>query len=103
MGGMLQAIERGYVQQEIQNAAYEYQRAVDRGEAVVVGVNRFQLDEEKSVPIQRIDESLEGKQVERIRALRARRDPASWRAALKAVEDTSRSEENLMPRIVAAV
>jgi methylmalonyl-CoA mutase N-terminal domain/subunit len=103
MGGMLQAIERGYVQQEIQNAAYEYQRAVDRGEAVVVGVNRFQLDEEKSVPIQRIDEALEGKQVERIRALRARRDPASWRAALKAVEDTSRSEENLMPRIVAAV
>ena len=103
LGGMLKAIERGFVQQEIQNAAYEYQRAVDRGEAVVVGVNRFQLDEEKSVPIQRIDEALEGKQVERVRALRARRAPAPWKAALKAVEDTSRSEENLMPRILAAV
>jgi methylmalonyl-CoA mutase N-terminal domain/subunit len=103
MGGMLKAIERGYVQQEIQNAAYEYQRSVDRGEAVVVGVNRFQLDEEKSVPIQRIDEALEGKQVERVRALRARRDAAPWKVALKAVEDTSRSGENLMPRILAAV
>ena len=51
MGGMLKAIERGYVQQEIQNAAYEYQRAVDRQEAIVVGVNSFALDEEKSIPL----------------------------------------------------
>ena len=59
MGGMLKAIERGYVQQEIQNAAYEYQQAVDRQEAVVVGVNRFQIGEEKAVRIQRIDPALE--------------------------------------------
>ncbi len=58
MGGMLKAIERGYVQQEIQNAAYEYQQAVDRQEAVVVGVNRFQAEGEKAVPIQRIDPAL---------------------------------------------
>jgi methylmalonyl-CoA mutase, N-terminal domain len=58
MGGMLKAIERGYVQQEIQNAAYEYQQAVDRQHAVVVGVNRFHSEEEKSVPIQRIDPAL---------------------------------------------
>jgi len=103
LGGMLKAIERGFVQQEIQNAAYEYQRAVDHGDSVVVGVNRFELDEEKSVPIQRIDESLEGKQVERVRALRARRDSSPWKAALEAVENTSRSGENLMPRILAAV
>jgi methylmalonyl-CoA mutase N-terminal domain/subunit len=103
MGGMLKAIERGYVQQEIQNAAYEYQQAVDRQEAVVVGVNRFQVKEEKAVPIQRIDPALEPKQVERLRALRAKRNAETWQAAIQAVEDTARSGENLMPRILAAV
>ncbi len=103
MGGMLKAIERGYVQQEIQNAAYEYQQAVDRQEAVVVGVNRFQVEGEKAVPIQRIDPALEPKQVERLRALRARRNAETWQAAIRAVEDTARSGENLMPRILAAV
>ena len=103
MGGMLKAIERGYVQQEIQNAAYEYQQAVDRQEAVVVGVNRFQIGEEKAVPIQRIDPALEPRQVERLRALRAKRNVETWKAAIRAVEDTARSGENLMPRILAAV
>jgi methylmalonyl-CoA mutase N-terminal domain/subunit len=103
MGGMLKAIERGYVQQEIQNAAYQYQQAVDQHEAIVVGVNQFQMDNEKAVPIQRIDEALERKQVERLRALRAKRDSGPWKAAISAVEDTARSAENLMPRIVAAV
>jgi methylmalonyl-CoA mutase N-terminal domain/subunit len=103
MGGMLKAIERGYVQQEIQNAAYEYQQAVDRLEAVVVGVNRFLVEEEKAVPIQRIDPLLEPKQVERLRALRAKRNAETWQAAIRAVEDTARSGENLMPRILAAV
>jgi len=103
MGGMLKAIERGYVQQEIQNAAYEYQQAVDRQEAVVVGVNRFQVGEEKAVPIQRIDPALEPRQVERLRALRAKRNVETWQAAIRAVEDTARSAENLMPRILAAV
>jgi methylmalonyl-CoA mutase N-terminal domain/subunit len=105
MGGMLKAIERGYVQQEIQNAAYEYQQAVDRQEAVVVGVNRFQMqgEDEKAVPIQRIDPALEPKQVERLRALRAKRKVETWQAAIRAVEDTARSGDNLMPRILAAV
>src|SRR5713226_2141695 len=103
LGGMLKAIERGYVQQEIQNAAYEYQQAVDRLEAVVVGVNRFAIEEEKPIPIQRIDESLERKQVERLRELRARRDPKAWQEAIKNVEDAARSGANLMPRIVAAI
>jgi methylmalonyl-CoA mutase, N-terminal domain len=103
MGGMLRAIERGFVQQEIQNAAYEYQRAVDQGQSVVVGVNRFELEEEKPIPIQRIDEALEARQVERVRAVRARRDATPWQAALKDVEDGARSGANLMPRILAAV
>jgi methylmalonyl-CoA mutase N-terminal domain/subunit len=103
LGGMLKAIERGYVQQEIQNAAYEYQQQVDRAEAVVVGVNRFAVEQEKSPPILRMDESLEHKQVERLRALRARRDRSHWKTALDRVEDAARSGANLMPHIVAAV
>jgi methylmalonyl-CoA mutase, N-terminal domain len=103
MGGMLKAIERGYVQQEIQNAAYDYQKAVDHLDAVVVGVNRFEVEKEKAIPIQHIDETLERKQVERLRALRARRDPAPCQQALNAVEATAHTGENLMPRILAAV
>jgi methylmalonyl-CoA mutase, N-terminal domain len=102
-GGMLKAIERGFVQQEIQNAAYEYQRAVDEQEAIVVGVNRFEVEEEKPIPIQRIDPLLEAKQIERVRALRARRDAGVWKAALASVEDAARSGANLMPRILVAV
>jgi methylmalonyl-CoA mutase N-terminal domain/subunit len=103
LGGMLKAIERGYVQQEIQNAAYEYQQRVDRVEAVVVGLNRFTVEEEKPIPIQRIDESLERKQVERVRELRARRDPDLWGQVIKRVEEAACSGANLMPHIVAAV
>ena len=103
MGGMLKAIERGYVQQEIQNAAYEYQRAVDHKEALVVGVNSFELEHEKPIPLQHIDESLERKQVERLRAVRAKRDQAKWQDVIKRVEETARGTGNLMPVIVEAV
>jgi methylmalonyl-CoA mutase, N-terminal domain len=101
--GMLRAIERGYVQREIQNAAYGYQCAVDAKEAIVVGVNEFASEQEVAVPIQRIDEALEGRQVERVRALRARRDAGVHASALRRVEDTARSGENLMPQILHAV
>jgi methylmalonyl-CoA mutase, N-terminal domain len=103
LGGMLRAVERGFVQQEIQNAAYEYQRQVDSQEAVVVGVNRFEIEQERPIPIQRIDPQLEPKQIERLRALRARRDAGPWKAALAAVEDAARSGANLMPQVIAAV
>jgi methylmalonyl-CoA mutase N-terminal domain/subunit len=103
MGGMLKAIERGYVQQEIQNAAYEYQQSVDEGESIVVGVNRFEVEEEKPIPIQKIDPALEPKQIERVRALRERRDAGPWKTALASVEDSAQSGENVMPRILAAV
>jgi methylmalonyl-CoA mutase, N-terminal domain len=103
LGGMLKAIERGYVQQEIQNAAYDFQQSVDRLEQVVVGVNRFEIEEEKPYQVQRIDEALEQKQVERLRALRAKRDKKNWEAALKSIGEAARSGENLMPRIIHAV
>ncbi len=103
MGGMLKAIERGFVQQEIQNAAYEYQRAVDHKEAYVVGVNSFEIEQEHEIPLQHIDESLERKQVERLKALRAKRDPAKWAAAVQRVEETAKNTGNLMPVIIEAV
>jgi methylmalonyl-CoA mutase N-terminal domain/subunit len=103
LGGTLRSIEQGYIQQEIQNAAYDFQQGVDRLENVVVGVNRFQGEGDRSVPVLRIDEALEGRQVERLRALRARRDKAKWEAAIRAVEDAARSGQNLMPHIIHAV
>jgi methylmalonyl-CoA mutase, N-terminal domain len=103
LGGTLRAIEQGYIQQEIQNAAYDFQQGVDRLENVVVGVNRFQTDGDKSVPVLRIDEALEGRQVERVRALRQRRDKGKWESAIRAVEDAARGDQNLMPHIIHAV
>ena len=103
MGGMLTAIERGWVQQEIQNAAYATQRAVDSGEATVVGVNRFQVEQETPVPTQRIDPALEARQVERLREMRARRDAGRWQNALEGVRKAAGSDTNLMPAILEAV
>ncbi len=91
------------MQQEIQHAAYEYQQAVDKKEATVVGVNRFEQEQEAPVPIQRIDETLERKQVERVRALRAKRDANRWSEPLEAAQQAARSGENLMPKILDAV
>jgi methylmalonyl-CoA mutase N-terminal domain/subunit len=103
LGGTLRAIEQGYIQQEIQNAAYDFQQGVDRLENVVVGVNRFQTEGDKSVPVLRIDEALEGRQVERLRALRQRRDKTKWESAIRNIEDAARGDQNLMPHIIHAV
>jgi methylmalonyl-CoA mutase N-terminal domain/subunit len=103
MGGMLRAIEAGYVQQEIQKSAYEYQQAVDSGEQVVVGVNRFQAEEGRLIPTLRIDPEIERSQVARLNALRARREAAKVKSALAEVERCARGSENLMPAILTAV
>jgi len=103
LGGMLRAIETGYVQTEIQKSAYAYQQAVERGEQVVVGVNRFQADEEQPIPTLQIDPEIERSQVERLRSLRGRRDAHTARAAVEEVERRARTTENLMPAILAAV
>ncbi|WP_348267044.1 methylmalonyl-CoA mutase family protein [Edaphobacter paludis] len=101
--GMLRAIEQGYVQREIQTAAYAYQRAVDAKGTIIVGVNEFAAEQEVGVPIQRMDEALETRQVERVRALRLRRDQSVHAMALRRVEDSARSGSNLMPQILNAV
>ena len=103
MGGMLSAIEAGWVQREIERAAYDYQKAVEAGTEVVVGVNRFQISEETSIPTLKIDPASEQAQQARVRGVRAERHQAAAVAALEAVEQAARSGENLMPRIIAAV
>ena len=103
MGGMLRAIETGYVQREIQESAYRCQKAIETQEQIVVGVNRFQIEEEQPVPVLRIDPALEQAQVQRLRALRARRDNESVTAALKKLEQAAGTTENLLPRILACV
>jgi methylmalonyl-CoA mutase, N-terminal domain len=103
MGDVLRAIEAGFVQAEIQKAAYDYQKAVDTGEQVVVGVNRFQAEEERPIPTLRLDPAIEREQVARLNTLRARRDTAKSKAALAEIERRARGSENLMPAILAAV
>ncbi|MEQ1644744.1 MAG: methylmalonyl-CoA mutase family protein, partial [Pyrinomonadaceae bacterium] len=102
MGGMLRAIETGYVQNEIQEAAYQYQLAVEKGDAVVVGVNKFQADEEQ-IPIMRIDEQIERDQVARLRAIREKRDASAASLALSSLEDAAIDGSNLLPHILTAV
>ena len=102
MGGTLAAIEKGYVQGEIHNAAYEAQRRIDRGDAIVVGVNRFQQDEIEKGKIFRLDPALEASQVESLREVRASRNAQLVDERLNALECAARSTENLMPLIVSA-
>jgi methylmalonyl-CoA mutase N-terminal domain/subunit len=101
LGGTLKAIETGYIQNEIQNAAYAYQRAIETGERIVVGVNRFQ-QEERTIPTFRLDPELERSQVEKLRQLRASRSAASVAEKLDALEQAARSGANLMPAILDA-
>jgi methylmalonyl-CoA mutase, N-terminal domain len=103
IGGMLRAIEKGYVQREIERAAYDYQRKVESGEQTVVGMNRFVTDEGTSVPLLRIDPELEKQQVERLAGVRGRRDEQSVQRALENIEQAARGDDNLMPHIVHAV
>jgi methylmalonyl-CoA mutase N-terminal domain/subunit len=103
MGGMLRAIESGYVQREIQESAYRFQKAIEAEEHIVVGVNRFQLEQEPPVQVLRIDPALEQAQIERVRALRARRDAKAVAAALSKLEEAAGTNENLLPRILQCV
>jgi methylmalonyl-CoA mutase N-terminal domain/subunit len=102
MGGTLRAIETGFIQNEIQTAAYTWQREVESGERVVVGVNRFQLPEEHQAVALRLDPASERTQVERLRQVRASRSQATVDQKLAVLEETARSTDNLMPPILEA-
>lgn len=102
MGGTLAAIERGWIQAEIQNAAYEYQQKVERSEQIVVGVNKFRQEDEKTHPTFRIDPNIEREQVERLRKLRASRPSGTAQLRLNELETAARRGDNMMPPILAA-
>jgi len=103
MGGMLKAIENGFPQREIQEAAFDYQKAVESHDAVVVGVNKFQIAEDTTIPTLKVDEKIERNQIERLRAVREKRDAEKAETALAKLEEGARGTENLLPRILDCV
>jgi methylmalonyl-CoA mutase N-terminal domain/subunit len=105
-GGVLAAVESGYIQQQIQEAAYATQQAIDGGDMVVVGVNRYVAQDNAQAPTIepfRIDPEIERGQIERVRAVRASRSRDAWQAALAQVETAAQDGSNLVPPIIAAV
>jgi methylmalonyl-CoA mutase, N-terminal domain len=103
MGGMLRAIEAGFVQGEIQKAAYQFQRAVEKKEQIVVGVNDFVREEPRTIPTLQIDADIERSQIARLNALRAKRDSGRARSALAELQRRATTSENLLPAILVAV
>ena len=102
-GGTLAAIESGWTSRQVQDAAYAAQQSIDRGEDVIVGVNRYQTDEPAAIALMSIDPAGEARQAANVQSVRASRDAAAWRAAVDAIEAAARSGANLMPPVLAAV
>jgi methylmalonyl-CoA mutase, N-terminal domain len=102
LGGMVDAVKRGFPQREIADAAYEHQREVDAGERIVVGVNDYREGGDGEVALHRVDPALERKQVDRVQAVRARRDAADVDAALGHIREQAATEANLMPALLGA-
>ncbi|CAI1493267.1 Ribosomal protein L11 methyltransferase [Thermococcus nautili] len=103
MGGMMRAIERGYIQKEIADAAYKYQKEIEEGKRIIVGVNKFQTDEPLEVEILKVDPSIREKQIERLKKLRSERDSKKVEEALDKLRNAAETDdENLMPYIIEA-
>ena len=103
MGGTLSALDAGFQQRQIQESAYRTQRAIDSGDQVVVGVNRFRDEVSTTPPTQRIDPDGERRQVAGLRRVRAERDPAAWESAMRRLDEAARGSGNLMPPLIEAV
>ncbi len=103
IGGAVKAIEEGFIQREIQESAYCFQKDIEAEERVVVGVNKYSTDDSPSIPLLKINPKTEEEQCERLKALRARRDDASVKACLQKLKDTAQQDTNLMPPILEAV
>ncbi len=103
LGGMLRAVEEGYPQREIAESAYRWQREIESGERTVVGVNAFQSEDDQRMPILRIDETVARGQVERLRAVKARRSAEAVARALAGVERAERDGKNVVPAVIDAV
>lgn len=103
MGGSVPAIEQGFIQNEIAKSAYEYQRKIETGEKIIVGINKFQAQDESAVPVFRIDDSIRDQQTEKLKALKERRDAQKASLCLEAIRQKAVNNENLMPAVIKAV
>ena len=103
MGGSVSAIEQGFIQNEIARSAYEYQRKMETGEKIIVGVNKFQSKEEEKIPLFRVDDSIRNIQVEKLKALKSSRKHSKVDQCLQLINDKAGSGENIMPAVIEAV
>ena len=103
MGGTLTAIEQGYIQKEIQNSSYRFQKEIESGERVYVGINKYTMEEPPPTGLLKVDMSVGEKKAEELKAFRAKRDQAKWKAALDKLRQVSQTDENVIPYVVEAV
>lgn len=103
MGGSVSAIEQGFIQDEIARSAYEYQRDIETGKKIIVGVNKFQVNDDAPVPVFRVDDSIRQLQIEKLEQLRRQRDPARCDTLLQMLNDKASGGENIMPAVIEAV
>jgi methylmalonyl-CoA mutase N-terminal domain/subunit len=103
MGGAVQAIEQGFIQEQIASSSYAYQKAIESGEKVIVGVNKFQQEESAPIPILKIDEQVQVEQIDRLKAFKANRDQQTVNEKLLAIQEAARGTNNLMPYVIDAV
>jgi methylmalonyl-CoA mutase N-terminal domain/subunit len=103
MGGAVQAIEEGFVQEQIATASYRYQQAIERNEKIIVGVNKYMAESTTNIPIMKIDDSIQTTQVERLTQFKAARNQDSVKEHLQRIVDTAKGSNNLMPVVIDAV
>jgi methylmalonyl-CoA mutase N-terminal domain/subunit len=103
MGGTLAAIEQGYIQKEIQDSAYRFQKEIESGERVYVGINKYTMEEPEPTNLLKVDMKVGEIEAEKLKKLRAERDQAQWKAALDKLREVSQSDENVMPAVIEAV
>ncbi|SHE35843.1 methylmalonyl-CoA mutase [Desulfacinum infernum DSM 9756] len=103
MGGTLTAIEQGYIQKEIQDSAYRFQKEIESGERVYVGINKYTMEEPEPTNLLKVDMKVGEIEAEKLKKLRAERDQAQWKAALDRLREVSQSDENVMPAVIEAV
>jgi methylmalonyl-CoA mutase N-terminal domain/subunit len=103
MGGSVSAIEQGFIQDEIARSAYDYQRQIENNSKIIVGVNKFQVNETQDTPLLKIDDSIRAVQMEKLQSLKSNRNPGKVDQCLQAINDRAVSGENLMPSVIEAV
>jgi methylmalonyl-CoA mutase N-terminal domain/subunit len=103
MGGAVQAIEQGFIQEQIARSSYAYQQAIEKNERIIVGVNKYVEDEQTNIPIMKIDAAIEQEQIERLRQFKANRNMEKVTACLQAITEAAQGTKNLMPLVIEAV